>query len=170
MDGPAWDDIGNVVSLRPGCALQPAESRASTRDLSDAARCFDRLERCAAALQSGPLETASGANGGGWPIVSLQVELPTVHHWLDQLGSITVVNWPDPRWALRLGAARSAARRRLSALSQSLYDRPPATRTLDGRLAADIQQLADALRELREQIVAQCPDAFRAPPRVSRDG
>ena len=170
MDGPAWGDVGNVVPLRRDYSPQQAESRAHARGMSDAVRSFDRLERCAAALRSGPLGTAREVDGMGWPIVSFQVELPAVHHWLDQLGSINVVNWPDPRWALRLGAARSDAVLRLSAVSQSLYHRPPGTGTLDGRLAADIQQLADALCGLRELIVAQCPEALCVPSRVTGDG
>jgi hypothetical protein len=170
MDGPAWGDVGNVVPLRRDYFPQDAESRAHAWSMSDAVRSFDRLERCAAALRSGPLGTAREIDGVGWPIVSFQVELPAVHHWLDQLESINVVNWPDPRWALKLGAARSDAVLRLRAVSQSLYDGPPGTGTLDGRLAADIQQLADALCGLRELIVAQCPEVLCVPSRVTRDG
>src|SRR5215469_16930127 len=137
MDRPAWGDVGNVVPLHRDHSPRQAESRAHARDILDAVSSFYRLERCAAVLRSGPLGTAREIDGMGWPIVSFQVELPTVHHWLDQLGSISVVNWPDPRWALRLGAARTDAVLRLRAVSQSLYDRPPGTGTLDGRLVAD---------------------------------
>ena len=76
MDGPAWGDVGNVVPLRRDYSPQQAESRAHARGMSDAVRSFDRLERCAAALRSGPLGTAREVDGMGWPIVSFQVELP----------------------------------------------------------------------------------------------
>ena len=170
MDGPAWGDVGNVVPLRRDYFPQQAECRAHAGSMSDALRCFGRLERCAAALEAGPLGTASELDGGGWPIVSFQVELSAVCRCLDRLGSIDIVNWPDPRWALRLSAARSAAVLRLSAVRASLYDRPPGTGPLDGPLEADIRQLADALRGLRELIVAHCPEALWVSSRVTGDG
>jgi hypothetical protein len=170
MDGPALGDVGNVVPIRRSYCPEQAEPQERTRGMSDAVRSFDRLERCAAALRFGPLGPAREVDGMRWPIVSFQVELPTVRQWLEQLGSINVVNWPDPQWALRLRAARSDAVLKLSAVNQSLYDRPPGTGALDRRLAADIQQLVNALYELRELIAAQCPDALYAPSGVVGDG
>ena len=64
---------------------------------------------------------------------------------------------------LRLGNARSAAVLRLLAVTQSLYRSPPGTRSLDGRLAADIWKLADALRGLRLLIAQQYPEVLPTP-------
>lgn len=163
MEGPVGGGVGNVVPLRRRYLTQQAESRAHAWGMSDAVRSFDRLERCAVMLQSGPLGTAREIDGIEWPIVSFQVELPVVHRWLDQLGSINVVNWPDTHWVLRLSAARSAAVLSLNAVRQSLYNRPPGTGPLDGRLVADMRDLAEALCGLRQLIVEQCPEALRVP-------
>jgi hypothetical protein len=159
---PVGDNVDNVVPLRRSYRPYHAESRVHAGDMADAARSFDRLERCAAMLQSGPLEIAREIDGVEWPIVSFQVQLPVIHQWLDQLGCVNVVNWPDPHWALRLGNARSPAVLSLRAVRQSLYRSPPGTGPLDGRLAADIRKLADALRGLRQLIVEQCPEALCA--------
>lgn len=163
MGGPAGGDVRNVVPLRKGHFNQQAESRARAWGMPDAVRSFGRLGRCAVMLQSGPLGTARDVDGIEWPIVSFQIELPVVHRWLDQLGSVNVVNWPDTQWVLRLGAARSTAVLSLSAVRQSLYSRPPGTGPLDRRLAADVKQLADALCGLRELIIEQCPEALSVP-------
>jgi hypothetical protein len=163
MARPAGDDVDNVVPLRGSYRPYHAESRAHVRDMVDAVRSFEQLERCAAMLQSGPLAIAREIDGAEWPIVSFQVELPVIHQWLDRLGSVNVVTWPDTHWALRLGNARSAAVLGLHAVQRSMHRCPPGTGPLDGRLAADIRKLADALRRLRQLIAEQCPEALCAP-------
>jgi hypothetical protein len=89
--------------------------------------------------------------------------LPVIQQWLDKLGCITVIDWPDVHWVFRLCSARSAAVLHLLAVTQSLYRSPPGTRPLDGRLAADIRKLAEALRGLRQVIAQQYPEVLRAP-------
>jgi hypothetical protein len=133
--------------------------------MTDAIQSFDRLERCAAAmLQSGPLGLAGEIGESQWPVVSsFQVQLPVVQQWLDQLGCISVANWPDTAWVLSLGDARSTAALRLDAVKKSLHHRPPGTGSLDGRLSADIRRLAEALHRLRQLIVQQCPEALHGP-------
>jgi hypothetical protein len=163
MVRPVGDDVDNVVRLRRSYRPYHAEPHAHAQDMADAVRSFDRLERCAAMLQSGPLGIAREIDGIEWPIVSFQVELPVIHQWLNQLGSVNIVNWPDTHWALRLGNARSAAALSLHAVRRSLHSSPPGTGPLDGRLAAEIRKLADALRGLRQLIVEQCPEALCAP-------
>lgn len=156
------DDVYNVVPLRRGYRSHH-ESIVPVRDMADALRSFDRFEHCAAALQSGPLGIVGGVDGIEWPIVCFQVQLPVIQQWLDKLGCINVTNWPDVDWVLRLDNDRSAAVLHLLAVTQSLYRSPPGTGPLDGRLAADIQKLADALRGLRQLIAQQHPEALRAP-------
>jgi hypothetical protein len=157
------DDVHNVVPLRRSYRLHHHESIAPIRDMADAVRSFERLEHCAAALQSGPFGIVGGLDGTERPIVCFQVQLPVIQQWLDKLGCINVTNWPDVHWVLRLGNARSTALLHLLAVTQSLYRSPPGTRPPDGRLAADIRKLADALRGLRQLIAQQYPEVLRAP-------
>lgn len=164
MGQRAGYDVSNVVPIERGHRHRRNQSRMPRRAMTDAVRSFDRLERCAdAMLQSGPLGIAGEIGGAERPVVSFQVQLPVVQQWLDQLGCINVVNWPDTSWVLTLGNARSAAVVRLDAVKKSLYRSPPGTGALDGRLAADIRKLADALRGLRQVILQQCPEALLAP-------
>jgi hypothetical protein len=89
--------------------------------------------------------------------------LPVIQQWLDELKCINVTNGPDVHWVLRLGSARSEAVLHLLAVTRSLYRSPPGTRPLDGRLAADIRKLANALRGLRLLIAQQYPEVLPAP-------
>jgi hypothetical protein len=157
----AEHEADNVVPLRRGHRVRHEQEPA--RDLADALRSFDRLERCAVALQSGPLGMAHDIDGIDWPIVTLQVELPSVQRWLDQLARINVATWPDTRWVLKLSSARAAATLSLDAVTQSLYRTPPGTGPLDGQLTANIQEFMDALHRLRQLIVEQYPESLRAP-------
>jgi hypothetical protein len=163
MAQPAGDDVDNVVPLRRAHASYQAESRPHASKMADALRSFDRLEHCAATLQSGSLGIAGEIDGIEWPIVSFQVQLPVIHRWLDQLGCVNVADWPDTHWALRLDNTRSATVLSLNAVMRSLYRSPPGTGPLDGRLAADIRSLTVALRGLRQLIVEQFPEALCAP-------
>lgn len=163
MARQAGDDVHNVVPLRRSYRLHHHESIASIPDMADAVRSFERLEHCAATLQSGPFGIVGGVDGIERPIVCFQVQLPVIQQWLDKLGCINVTNWPDVHWVLRLGNARSAAVLHLLAVTQSLYRSPPGTRSLDGRLAADIWKLADALRGLRLLIAQQYPEVLPTP-------
>jgi hypothetical protein len=129
--------------------------------MADAVRSFDGLERCAGLLQAGPLGMADEMDGTDWPIVSFQVQLPHVQRGLDQLARINVATWPDTHWVLRLSSARATAALRLRAVIRSLLRTPPGPSTLDGQLAADIRELADALRRLRLLIIRQYPEALR---------
>jgi hypothetical protein len=162
--GDVVSDVSNVVSMEEwGRRSLHDQSPVPSRAMTDAMRSFDRLEQSAVAmLQSGPLGVAGEIRDSQWPVVSFQVELPAVQQWLDQLGCIGVANWPDTAWVLSLGDARSAAVLCLEAVKKSLYRRPPGTGSLDGRLAADVRKLADALHRLRQLIGQQCPEALRA--------
>jgi hypothetical protein len=165
MEQRAGDDVSDVVvPIEWGRRSRRDQSRVPRRAMTDAIQSFDQLERCAdAMLKSGPLGLAGEICESQWPVVSFQVQLPTVQQWLDQLGCISVANWPDTAWVLSLGDARSAAVLRLDAVQKSLYRRPPGTGFLDGQLAADIRKLADTLHRLRQLIEQQCPEALRAP-------
>jgi hypothetical protein len=153
----------NVVPLRRGHRARPEEIRAPIRDMADAVRSFDGLECCAGLLQAGPLGMADEVAGTDRPIVSFQVQLPHVQRGLDQLAHINVATWPDTHWVLRLSSARTTAALRLRAVTRSLLRTPPGPSTLDGQLAADIRELAAALRRLRLLIIRQYPEALRAP-------
>jgi hypothetical protein len=128
-----------------------------------AARSFDLLERCATTLHSGPLGVAGEADVAKWPIVSLQVQLPVVQRWLNELGRINIAVWSDVRWVLRLEDAHADALLRLDAVAKSLCATPPGTGSLNGRLTDDIRKLAEALHELRWLIAQQCPEVLCAP-------
>ena len=156
-------ETDNVLPLRRSNRVRHGEVRAPVRDMTEAVRSFDRLERCAASLQSGPLGIADGIDGTEWPIVSFQVQLPVIQRWLDQLARINVASWPETHWVLRLSSARAVAALRLRVVTRSLYRTPPGTGPLDSQLAADIRELADALRRLRQVIIQQYPEALRAP-------
>lgn len=159
----AEHEADNVVPLRRGHRIRHEQEPETVRDLADALRSFDRLERCAVALQSGPLGMAREIDGIEWPIVTFQVELPSVQRWLDQLARINVATWPDTRWVLRLSSARAGAVLSLGAVTRSLYRSPPGTGPLDGQLAADIQDFMDALHRLRQLVLQRYPEALRAP-------
>ena len=156
-------ETDNVVPLRRSHRVRHSEVRAPVRDMADAVRSFDRLERCAATLQSGPLGIADEIDATEWPIVSFQVQLPVIQRWLDQLARINVASWPDTPWVLRLSSARALAALRMRAVTQSLHRAPPGTGPLDSQLAADIRQLTESLRRLRQLITQQYPEALRAP-------
>lgn len=153
----------NVIPLRRGHQARPEEIRAPVRDMADAVRSFDGLERCAGLLQAGPLGMTDDLEGADRPIVSFQVQLPLVQRGLDQLAHINVATWPDTHWVLGLNSARVRATLRLRAVTRSLLRTPPGPSALDGQLAADIRELADALRRLRLLIIQQYPEALRAP-------
>jgi hypothetical protein len=157
MRQPIRGEVGNVVRLPIGGRPYQAESRFQVRAMAEAALAFERLDRFAAVLQSSSLGVRDELDGDEWPIVSFQVALPVIHQRLEQLGDVTVVNWPDAQWALRLGNARAAALLRLYAVRRSLYRSPPGTGPLDRQLAADIQALADSLLGLRRLIGEQFP-------------
>ena len=59
---------------------------AQHRHMADAVRSFERLEHCAATLQSGPFGIVGGVDGIERPIVCFQVQLPVIQQWLDKLG------------------------------------------------------------------------------------
>lgn len=153
----------NIVPLRRDHWASSEEIRAPVRDMADAVRSFDGLERCAELLQAGPLGMSDEMGGTDRPVVSFQVQLPDVQRGLDQLAHINVATWPDTRWVLRLNSARVTAVLRLRTVTRSLLRTPPSPGTLDGQLAADIRALADALRRLRLLIIQQYPEALRAP-------
>jgi hypothetical protein len=163
MTRPGGSYVDNVVPLRRSPRACDDRGPVPARDMADAVRSFDRLERCAATLQSGPPGIPDETDPTEWPIVSFQVQLPVIQRWLHQLGRITVASWPDTRWALRLDDARTAAALRLHAVTRSLYHSPPGTGPLDGRLAADIRGLADAVHGLRQLIAQECQEEIRAP-------
>lgn len=151
--------MGDVVPLARRQRPSHEQCSPPVADMADAARSFGRLERCAVTLQSSPF----GADEIEWPIVAFQVQLPAVQKGLDQLQRISVGTCPDTSWVVRLGDARASAAARLRSVTQSLYRSPPGTGPLDGRLAADIKELAEALHGLRQVIAQRCPDALRAP-------
>ena len=155
--------MGDVVPLRRRLEPRGNQCFSPVPDIADAARSFDRLERCAVTLQSGPLGIVGELDGLEWPIVSFQVQLPVVEQRLDQLRHINVANCPNAPWVLRLGDARAAAALRLQAVTQSLYRSPPGTGPLDDRLATDIKRLAEALRGLCRLIAQQYPEVSRTP-------
>jgi len=121
--------------------------------LAAAARVFDALGRSVAETGSGPGGFASPAE---LSTAELQAQLPAVERWLRELDRIGVTDWPDTRWALRLCDARVAAMRRLGALTTSLYAAPTGLGAMEGNgpagVAADAEDLADALRTLRDLI------------------
>ena len=153
----------NVIPLRRGRQVGPEEIPSLVRDMEDAVRSFDGLERFADLLQAGPPGMTDDLNGADRPIISLQLQLPRVQRGLDQLAHINVATWPDTYWVLRLNGARVRAALRLRTVTRSLIGTPPSPSALDGQLAADIRELADALRRLRLLIIQQYPDALRAP-------
>jgi hypothetical protein len=160
---PAGYSADNVVPFRRGHQARPEEIRGPARDMAEAVRSFDGLERYADLLQAGPLGMPDEMDGADRPIVSFQVQLPHVQRGLDQLSHINVATWPDTRWVLGLNSARVRAALRLRAVTRSLLRAPPDPSALDGQLAADIRELADALRRLRLLIIQQYPEVLRAP-------
>jgi hypothetical protein len=157
MGQPVRRKVGNVVHLHVGSRPYQAESGPQVQAMAEAALSFERLERCAAVLQSGPSWARGELGDGEWPIVSFQVALPVIHQRLEQLGGISVASWPDAQWALQLGNARAAALKRLHAVRRSLYISPPGIGPLDRRLVVDIRDLADSLLGLRQLIGARYP-------------
>ena len=141
MRQPVRGEVGNVVRLPVGGRPYQAESRPQARAMTEAALSFERLERCAAVLQSGPLGARGELGGGEWPIVSFQVALPVIHQRLEQLGGVSVVSWPDAQWALRLGNARAAALLRLHAVRRSCT----AARLAPGRWTAGWRRIYGTL-------------------------
>jgi hypothetical protein len=160
---PAMGDIGRVVPFRRSHRPRSDQIRAAERDMADALRSFDLMERYTVALSSCPLSIASEADGAELPIVSFQSQLSIIQDWLDQLARINVANWPDTLWVLKLNDARSAATIRLDTVIRSLRHDPPGPGPLNSQLATDIRKFAESLRRLRQLIIQQFPNSLRVP-------
>ena len=163
MTQPAMGDIGRVVPFRRSHRPRSDQIRAAERDMADALRSFDLMERYTVALSSCPLSIASEADGAELPIVSFQSQLSIIQDWLDQLARINVANWPDTLWVLKLNDARSAATIRLDTVIRSLRHDPPGPGPLNSQLATDIRKFAESLRRLRQLIIQQFPNSLRVP-------
>lgn len=163
MTRPAMGGASNVVPFRRSRPSQPSQVRTRERDMADALRSFDLIERSAVALRSRPLSISSEADGAELPIVSFQAQLPIIQGWLDQLARINVANWPDTLWVLTLNEARNTAALRLRAVIRSLQRDPPGPGPLNGLLAADIRKFADSLHKLRELVAQQFPNSLCDP-------
>jgi hypothetical protein len=151
MTRPSGDDFGNVVPLRRG---QRGPTVTCAPDLDNAVRAFNRLEKHADRLQARSRPVAGESE---WPIVSYEVQLSAVQRQLDDLSCVTIMNWPDTRWVLKLHAARTTATACLDAVARSLYRTPPGIGPLDDRLAHDVQRLTDALGTVRGLLAQQVP-------------
>ena len=164
---PVGDDVDNVVPRAEATGPHP-ESRVHAWDMADAVPSFG-LERCAAMLQSGQLGSfvksmvSSGRSSLFRSNCHFTMARPAGMRQRSQLAGHT------------LGA--QAGQRSLSRCAQPAcrqaepYRSPPGTGPLDGRLAADIRKLADALRGLRQLIVEQCPEdsVYRRGLRIDRE-
>jgi hypothetical protein len=146
----------NVISLHGGRRAH-LETPVSIHDLVKATHAFNRFERCFDALQSEPVRFGEGIQ---LPAVSVQVELPRTRRWLSRLEGIHVGNWPDAHWALELSIAVANASTRLDAARESLSARPLGLGPAEGLLAADMEELAEALRALRALIAHRYPEAL----------
>jgi hypothetical protein len=155
----------NVIPLHGG-RRTPREPPASIHDLAQATQAFSRFERCFDALQSEPVRFGDGME---LPAVSVQVELPRTRRWLSRLEDIHVGNWPDAHWALELSIAVTNASTRLDAACESLSARPLGLGPAQGLLAADMEELAEALRALRTVIASRYPEALSSSGIERRD-
>lgn len=156
MPKPADDGFDNVRPL-PLADRTYGVPPVTLEEIKDAIRSFDQLERCAAKLQRGPLGIAGQIDTAEQPIVSLQLQLPTIQQWLEMLEAFGVANCSDAHWAIGLTGARTVAVARLRAVRQGLRNFLPGMGSLDTRLVADVRELADALYVLRQLILEQWP-------------
>lgn len=113
------------------------------------------------------LEPASGDDPGAVSVAALLLQISAVERWLEKLAEITVVTWPDVRWALRFCDARVrvVARIRESAAALHAHQSSPAQpRVWRARatLIAETQGLDTALREIRDLIVERYPQTQSA--------
>lgn len=159
MERPGHD-IAEVIPIGRRRLVRNVQVPVPECDMDDAVRSFDRFERCAASLRSGRLRIAD-VDGTEWPIVAFQLQLPGIRRRLDRLAHINIATCPDTHWALRLTSARTAATARLGAVTQSLHRAPSPAGPLNYRLAADIKELIDALRQVRQLIVVEYPGGLR---------